>query len=129
MAWLRLFVSQLGHGRTEIAEAMAKQGEQLAFFPIWNHAHPPAIELAAKLAELAPGDLNRVFFTSGGSEAVESAWKLIRQYYAETGEPRRYKVISRQSRLSWNNHGCFVDQWAYRLQKHIRTVGPGHFLC
>ena len=74
-----LFASQLGHGRSEITDAMAKQGEQLAFFPIWNNAHPPAIELATRLAELAPGDLNRVFFTSGGSEAVESAWKLIRQ--------------------------------------------------
>ena len=90
-----LFASQIGHGRTEIGDAMAKQAGKLGFFPIWNNAHEPAIELAAKLAELAPGDLNRIFFTSGGSEAVESAWKLIRQYYAEIGEPRRYKVISR----------------------------------
>jgi len=90
-----LFASQIGHGRPEIGEAMAKQTEKLGFFPVWSHAHEPAIKLAARLANLAPGDLNRVFFTSGGSEAVESAWKLVRQYYAEIGEPRRYKVISR----------------------------------
>ena len=62
------------------------QAETLEYFPIWTYAHPPAIELAARLAELAPGDLNRVFFTSGGSEAVESAWKLARQYFRAIGE-------------------------------------------
>ena len=61
-----LFVSQVGHGRQEIADAMASQASKLAYFPIWNNAHQPAIELAARLAGLAPGDLNRVFFTSGG---------------------------------------------------------------
>ncbi len=90
-----LFATQVGHGRKEIAKAAEEHSEKLGFFPIWSYAHQPAIELAARIAELAPGDLNRVFFTSGGAEAVESAWKLIRQYFAETGEPRRYKVISR----------------------------------
>ena len=65
-----LFTVQVGHGRTELAEAAGKQAAQLAYFPIWTYAHPAAIELAAKLAELAPGDLNRVFFTTGGSEAA-----------------------------------------------------------
>jgi adenosylmethionine-8-amino-7-oxononanoate aminotransferase len=90
-----LFTSQLGHGRTELAEAGAKQASTLAYFPLWTYAHPRAIELAERLAGYTPGDLNRVFFTSGGSEAVESAWKLARQYFRMTGQPQRTKVISR----------------------------------
>jgi adenosylmethionine-8-amino-7-oxononanoate aminotransferase len=91
-----LFVSQVGHGRKEIAEAGARQAEQLAYFPLWSYAHPKAIELATRLADLAPGDLNRVFFTTSGSEAVESAWKLAKQYFKLIGQPERYKVISRE---------------------------------
>ena len=90
-----LFTSQIGHGRTELAEAGAKQAETLAYFPLWTYAHPRAIELADRLASYAPGDLNRVFFTTGGSEAVESAWKLARQYFRLVGQPQRTKVISR----------------------------------
>jgi len=91
-----LFVSQVGHGRKEIAEAGARQAEQLAYFPLWSYAHPKAIELATRLADLAPGDLNRVFFTTSGSEAVESAWRLAKQYFKLIGQPERYKVISRE---------------------------------
>jgi len=90
-----LFVSQIGHGRKEVAEAGARQGSELAYFPLWSYAHPRAIELAERLADLAPGNLNRVFFTTSGSEAVESAWKLAKQYFKTVGEPGRYKVISR----------------------------------
>jgi adenosylmethionine-8-amino-7-oxononanoate aminotransferase len=90
-----LFVVQAGHGRTELAEAAAKQAAELAFFPIWSYAHPGAVDLAARLADLAPGDLNRVFFTTGGGEAVESAWKLAKQYFKLTGKPGKHKVISR----------------------------------
>jgi adenosylmethionine-8-amino-7-oxononanoate aminotransferase len=90
-----LFVSQLGHGRTELAEAAAKQASQLAFMPLWSYAHPTAIELAERIAGYAPGDLNRVFFTTGGGEAVESAWKLAKQYFKMTGKPTKHKVISR----------------------------------
>src|SRR5664279_3395509 len=90
-----LFVSMVGHGRTEIADAAARQAKELAYFPLWSYAHPRAIELAERLANLAPGDLNRVFFTTGGSEAVESAWKLARQYFRAIGQPAKYKVISR----------------------------------
>ena len=90
-----LFVSQLGHGRTELAEAAAKQAEQLAFMPLWSYAHPPAIELAERVASYAPGDLNRVFFTSGGGEAVETAWKLAKNYFKLVGKPMKHKVISR----------------------------------
>jgi adenosylmethionine-8-amino-7-oxononanoate aminotransferase len=91
-----LFTSQLGHGRADLAEAASKQASELAYFPLWAYAHPRAVELAERLAALAPGDLNRVFFTSGGSEAVESAWKLARQYFRTIGQPSRTKVISRE---------------------------------
>jgi len=90
-----LFVVQAGHGRTELAEAAAKQASELAFFPLWSYAHPSAIDLAARLAEHTPGDLNRVFFTTGGGEAVESAWKLAKQYFKLVGKPTKHKVISR----------------------------------
>lgn len=90
-----LFVVQAGHGRKELAAAAAKQAEELAFFPVWSYAHPRAIELAERLAHYAPGDLNRVFFTTGGGEAVESAWKLAKQYFKLTGKPTKHKVISR----------------------------------
>jgi adenosylmethionine-8-amino-7-oxononanoate aminotransferase len=90
-----LFVSQIGHGRTEVAEAGARQAAELAYFPLWSYAHPQAIELADRLAAMAPGELNRVFFTSSGSEAVESAWKLAKQYFKAIGQPDRYKVLSR----------------------------------
>ncbi|HEY2813819.1 MAG TPA: aspartate aminotransferase family protein [Acidimicrobiales bacterium] len=90
-----LFVVQVGHGRAELAGAAAAQAQKLAYYPIWAAAHPAAVELAARLASLAPADLNRVFFTTGGSEAVESAWKLARSYFRAIGQPGRTKVIAR----------------------------------
>ena len=90
-----LFVVQAGHGRAELAEAARAQAEKLAYFPLWSYAHPASIELAERLSAYTPGGLNRVFFTTGGSEAVESAWKLARQYFKTIGQPSRYKVISR----------------------------------
>lgn len=90
-----LFVNQVGHGRTELAEAAMKQAQTLAFHPIWSYAHPGAIELAERIAGYAPGNLNRVFFTTGGGEAVESAWKLAKHYFKLTGKPGKHKVISR----------------------------------
>jgi adenosylmethionine-8-amino-7-oxononanoate aminotransferase len=91
-----LFTVQVGHGRQEIAKAMAAQAEKLAYFPVWTYAHPTAVELATRLADMAPGDLNRVFFTTGGGEAVETAWKMARQYHVINGDTGRYKVISRE---------------------------------
>ncbi|MGH3005177.1 MAG: aspartate aminotransferase family protein [Gaiellaceae bacterium] len=91
-----LFAVNIGYGfGEEMGEAAAAQMRELPFYTNWSYAHPRAIELAAEIASLAPGDLNRVFFVSGGSEAVESAWKLARQYHAARGE-RRWKAIARR---------------------------------
>jgi adenosylmethionine-8-amino-7-oxononanoate aminotransferase len=91
-----LFCVNIGYGfGEEMGEAAAAQMRELPFYINWTYAHPRAIELAAEVASLAPGDLNRVFFVSGGSEAVEAAWKLARQYHAVRGE-RRWKAIGRR---------------------------------
>jgi adenosylmethionine-8-amino-7-oxononanoate aminotransferase len=84
-----LFSVNIGYGYgEEMGEAAAAQMRELPFYTNWSYAHPRAIELANEVASLTPGDLNRLFFVSGGSEAVESAWKLARQYYAARGEQR-----------------------------------------
>ena len=90
-----LFTVQIGHGRTELGDAAKEQSDKLAFFPLWSYAHPMAAALSERLAKLAPGDLNKVFFTSGGGEAVETAWKLIKNYYKMIGKPTKHKIISR----------------------------------
>jgi adenosylmethionine-8-amino-7-oxononanoate aminotransferase len=84
-----LFSVNIGYGfGDEIGQAALEQMRELPFYTNWSYAHPRAIELASEVASLAPGELNRVFFCSGGSEAVESAWKLARQYYVARGEKR-----------------------------------------
>ncbi len=91
-----LFSVNIGYGfGEEVGEAAAAQMRELPFYTNWGYAHPRAIELASEVASLTPGDLNRLFFVSGGSEAVESAWKLARQYYTARGDGRRWKAISR----------------------------------
>lgn len=92
-----LWVANIGHGRKEIAEAAAAQMEKLAYGSLFGgYYNEPAIKLAMKLAQIAPGDLNAVFLVSGGSEAVEAAIKIARQYQQRKGYPNRYKVISRR---------------------------------
>jgi len=122
-----LFVVQAGHGRAELAEAARKQAEQLAFFPLWAHTHPTAIELAARVAGLAPGDLNRVFFTSGGGEAVESAWKLAKQYYKETGRPLKHKVLSRSIAYHGTTQGALAITGIPSLKQMFEPLVPGGF--
>ena len=120
-----LFTSQIGHGRTELAEAGAKQAGTLAYFPLWTYAHPRAIELAERLAGYAPGDLNRVFFTSGGSEAVESAWKLARQYFRMPGQPQRTKVISRYIAYHGTSMGALSITGIPDLRTPFEPLVPG----
>src|SRR5580658_4039922 len=120
-----LFTSQIGHGRTELAEAASKQASELAYFPLWTYAHPRAIELAERLAGLAPGDLNRVFFTSGGSEAVESAWKFARQYFRVIGQPSRTKVISRDISYHGTTMGALSITGVPSLRTPFEPLVPG----
>jgi adenosylmethionine-8-amino-7-oxononanoate aminotransferase len=120
-----LFVSQVGHGRLELAEAGARQAAELAYFPLWSYAHPKAIELAARLADLAPGPLNRVFFTTSGSEAVESAWKLAKQYFKLTGQPGRYKVISRDIAYHGTSMGALSVTGLADIKHPFEPLLPG----
>ncbi|BAH53740.1 aspartate aminotransferase family protein [Rhodococcus opacus] len=122
-----LFVVQAGHGRTELAEAAAKQAEQLAFFPLWSYATEPAIELAERLAGYAPGDLNRVFFTTGGGEAVESAWKLAKQYFKKVGKPGKHKVISRSIAYHGTPQGALAITGIPALKAPFEPLTPGAF--
>lgn len=89
------FVTNIGHGRKEVADALAAQAAQIAYVAPYSFVATPTIALAEKVSKLAPGDLNRVFFTSGGSEAVETALKIAKQYHFLNGEQKRTKVISR----------------------------------
>jgi len=122
-----LFVVQVGHGRVELAEAASKQAAELAFFPVWSYAHPKAIELADRLAELAPGDLNKVFFTTGGGEAVESAWKLAKQYFKLTGKPTKHKVISRAIAYHGTPHGALSLTGLPELKAPFEPLVPSAF--
>jgi adenosylmethionine-8-amino-7-oxononanoate aminotransferase len=120
-----LFVSQLGHGRAELAEAAGRQASELAYFPLWSYAHPNAVELAERLATLAPGDLNRVFFTTSGSEAVESAFKLARSYFKLTGQPARYKVISRDIAYHGTSMGALSITGLAGIKPPFEPLVPG----
>jgi adenosylmethionine-8-amino-7-oxononanoate aminotransferase len=122
-----LFVSQLGHGRTELADAAAAQARELAFMPLWSYAHPPAIELAQKVAGYAPGDLNKVFFTSGGGEAVETAWKLAKNYFKLTGKPMKHKVISRAIAYHGTTQGALSITGLPPLKQQFEPLVPSTF--
>ena len=120
-----LFCVNAGHGRTEMGEAAAAQSKKLAFYTNWSYAHPKAIELAERVAALAPGDLNRVFFTSGGSEAVESAWKLARQYHKLTGNPLKTKIISRETAYHGTTFGALSITGITPLRTAFEPLVPG----
>ena len=122
-----LFVNQLGHGRTDLAQAAADQAATLAFHPLWSYAHPGAIELAEKVASHAPGHLNRVFFTTGGGEAVESAWKLAKQYFKLTGKPTKHKVISRSIAYHGTTQGALALTGITPARAPYEPLVPGAF--
>ena len=122
-----LFVVQVGHGREELAAAAAKQAEQLAFFPLWSYATPTAIELAERVANYAPGDLNRVFFTTGGGEAVESAWKLAKQFFKLTGKPGKHKVVSRSIAYHGTPQGALAITGIPAFKAPFEPLTPGGF--
>ena len=122
-----LFVVAAGHGRVRLAQAAARQAEELAFFPIWSYAHPSAIELADRLAHLAPGDLNRVFFSTGGGEAVETAFKLAKQYWRLQGKPTKHKVISRFVAYHGTPQGALAITGLPAMKSMFEPVTPGGF--
>ncbi|MEF9874748.1 MAG: aspartate aminotransferase family protein [Glutamicibacter sp.] len=122
-----LFVVNAGHGRAELAEAMAKQAEKLAFMPLWSYAHEPAIDLAERLASYAPGDLNRVFFTTGGGEAVESAFKLAKQHFKMKGKPGKTKVISRALAYHGTPQGALAITSLPDMKTPFEPLVPGTF--
>ncbi|WP_210508686.1 aspartate aminotransferase family protein [Naasia sp. SYSU D00057] len=122
-----LFVVNAGHGRRRLAETAARQAEQLAFFPIWSYAHPSAIELADRLADMAPGDLNRVFFSTGGGEAVETAFKLAKYYWKLQGRPTKHKVISRAVAYHGTPQGALAITGIPAMKEMFEPVTPGGF--
>ncbi|MAL06572.1 MAG: aspartate aminotransferase family protein [Microbacterium sp.] len=122
-----LFVVAAGHGRRRLAEIGAQQAESLAFFPLWSYAHPAAIELAARLADYAPGDLNRVFFSSGGGEAVETAFKLAKQYWKLQGKPGKHKVISRAIAYHGTPQGALAITGIPAMKAPFEPLTPGGF--
>lgn len=120
-----LFCTNIGHGRADIVQAGADQAAELGYFNNWSYAHPRAIELATKIASLAPGDLNRVFFTSGGSEAVESAIKLSRQYHKVTGNPLKTKIIARDVAYHGTSLGALSATGITSLREPFEPLTPG----
>jgi adenosylmethionine-8-amino-7-oxononanoate aminotransferase len=120
-----LFCVNAGHGRTEYGEAAARQIEELDFYTLWSYAHPKAIELAARIASLAPGDLNRVFFTNGGSESVESALKLARNYHRMHGKGQKHKVIAREVAYHGTSFGALSATGITDLRSQFEPLLPG----
>src|SRR3954462_5946305 len=122
-----LFCGNAGHGRTELGDAAARQVAELDFYTLRSYAHPRAIELAGRIAALAPADLNRVFFTSGGSEAVESAIKLARAYHQRTGNPRKTKFITREVAYHGTTLGALAATGISDLRQEFEPLVPGGF--
>ena len=119
-----LFAVQVGYSYgEEMGQAALEQMRELPFYTNWSYAHPRAIELAAEVAELAPGDLNRVFFVSGGSEAVESAWKLARQFHQARGE-RRWKAIARRTAYHGTTMGALSINGIPELRAPFEPLVP-----
>jgi adenosylmethionine-8-amino-7-oxononanoate aminotransferase len=120
-----LYCVNVGYGREEIAEAAAAQMRELPFYTNWSYAHPPSIELASRIAGLAPGNLNRVFFTSGGSEAVESAWKLAKAYHHAKGDHNRHKLVSRNLAYHGTSMGALTATGLQPLRTPFEPLTPG----
>jgi adenosylmethionine-8-amino-7-oxononanoate aminotransferase len=117
-----LFSVNIGYSfGEEIGQAALEQMRELPFYTNWSYAHPRAIELAAEVASLAPGDLNRVFFCSGGSEAVESAWKLARQYYAAGGDRAKAAALG-ETETRRDEHAAAMRGAQHRYKAIARHI-------
>ncbi|MFQ5872471.1 MAG: aspartate aminotransferase family protein, partial [Dehalococcoidia bacterium] len=127
-----LFLVNVGHGRQEIVDAVTEQLSNIHYANTFSYATIPTANLATKLAELAPGDLNKVFLASGGSEAVDTALKIARQYHVNRGEPQRTKLIARRGSYHGVSLGALsVNSWEYvqrsvwePMLANVRFVGP-----
>jgi adenosylmethionine-8-amino-7-oxononanoate aminotransferase len=120
-----LFCVNSGHGRAELGDAAAAQVRELDFVTVWSYAHPRAIELATRIAALAPGDLNRVFFTNSGSEAVESALKLARSYHRMRGNGQKVKVVAREIAYHGTTLGALSATGIPALRSQFEPLAPG----
>jgi len=120
-----LYCVNIGHGRAEMGQAAARQAQELGFYTNWSYAHPRSIELATRIAGLAPDGLNRVFFVSGGSEAVESAWKLAKSYHAARGGHSRHKLISRKLAYHGTSMGALTATGLTPLRAPFEPLTPG----
>ena len=122
-----LFSVNAGHGRARLAEAAAKQMKQLDYFPLWSNTHAPGIELAERLLSYAPKSLSRVFFTTGGGEANETAWKLAKQYFKMIGKPTKHKVLTRAVAYHGTSHGALSLTGIPSMKKAFEPLVPSTF--
>jgi len=122
-----LFTNNVGHARPELAEAAAKQMMELDFMPLWSYHHPRAIELSERLLSYAPKELTRVFFTTGGTEGVESAWKIAKQYFKLVGKPQKHKVISRMTAYHGTSHGALSITGLPQFKQMFEPLVPSTF--
>jgi adenosylmethionine-8-amino-7-oxononanoate aminotransferase len=120
-----LFCVNSGHGRSELGDAMAAQVAELDFITVWSYAHPRAIELATRISTLTPGDLNRVFFTNSGSEAVESAIKLARSYHRSRGNALKTKLVAREIAYHGTTLGALSATGIPALRSQFEPLAPG----
>lgn len=120
-----LFCVNIGHGRQDIPAAAIKQMEQLAYWTNWSAAHPASVEAAELITGVAPGDLDRVFFVNSGSEAVESAIKLARQYFVSQGQPERTKIISRDMSYHGTTLGALAVTGIPKFKAPFGPLMPG----
>ena len=122
-----LFTCNAGHARPELAEAAKQQMMELDFMPLWSYHHPRAIELAERLLSYAPEGMTRIFFTTGGTEGVESAWKIAKQYFRMTGKPQKHKVISRMTAYHGTSHGALSITGIPAFKQMFEPLVPSAF--
>ena len=120
-----LYCVNVGHGRAEIADAVAAQIRELEYFPVWRFETPPARALSARIAALAPAGLNWVFFTSGGSESVATAWKMTRQYHRLCGNSRKTKIVSALGSYHGTTMGALSITGNPSLSEPFMPLVPG----
>ncbi len=121
-----VFVVNVGHNNRRVIEAMKRQLDELSFAPPLHSTNLRAIELARLISSVTPGDLHSVKFVSGGSEANETAMKLARQYHRQTGNPHKYKIISRYQSYHGATKGALGASGVTKRRKIYEPYAPGH---